>query len=241
MAVSMVIIPLIEPRKDVQLTDENDKQSGGYCLQKRRSAMYELFILALLMRFSLNRYQLAKIIDEKLGLYARLSDGTLYPLLTRLEEKGLVKVIEQAEPGHRRNRKSRLFQITDAGKLRFEQLMMDTSSFLADYKLVFQFKVVSLDLLPIARRLYLLNHYIVYCQAHVLHYTIGAETLAQELEALPATPPHYQERTLAMIRHRVEEWKAEAAWAMQMRAAEQLYAESETIKQDGENAERTSD
>jgi DNA-binding PadR family transcriptional regulator len=46
--------------------------------------MYELIILALLMRFPLNRYQLAKIVNEKLGPYAKLSNGTLYPLLAKL-------------------------------------------------------------------------------------------------------------------------------------------------------------
>lgn len=193
--------------------------------------MYELIMLSLLMRFSLNRYQLAKIVNDKLGPYARLSNGTLYPLLAKLEERGLVAEAEQDEGGQRRHRGSRQFHITPAGRLRFEQLMMDTSSFLADYRLAFQFKAVSLDLLPVTRRLYLLNHYITYCQAHVLHHTIGAETLAQELAALPLTPPLYQERTLAVVRHRAEEWEAEAAWAMQLREEEAQRTEAEVVEE----------
>jgi DNA-binding PadR family transcriptional regulator len=199
--------------------------------KESKDTMYELIILSLLMRFPLNRYQLAKIVNEKLGPYAKLSNGTLYPLLAKLEEAGFVAAPEQDESGERRNRGSRLFQITNAGRLRFEQLMLDTTSFLADYRQAFQFKVVSLDLLPVARRLYLLNHYITYCQAHVLHHTSGAETLAQELAMLPSTPPLYQERTLTVIRHRVEEWEAEAAWAMRLREEEGQRAEAETSEE----------
>lgn len=188
--------------------------------------MYELIILSLLIRFPLNRYQLAKIVNEKLGPYAKLSNGTLYPLLAKLEAIGLVVVPEQKQQGKQRDRQSRLFHITDAGRLRFEQLMMDTSLFLADYQRAFRFKVASLDLLPVARRLYLLNHYITYCQAHVLHFTTGAESLVQELAALPLTTPLYQDRTLAAIRHLVEQWEAEAAWAMQLREEEGQRAEA---------------
>jgi len=193
--------------------------------------VYELIILSLLMRFPLNRYQLAKIVDEKLGPYAKLSNGTLYPLLAKLEETGLVAVPKQGESGKRRDRHSRLFHITDAGRLRFGQLMMDTSSFLADYQQAFQFKVASLDLLPVAKRLYLLNHYITYCQAHVLHFTTGAETLAQELAALPEASPPFQDRALAAIRHLVEQWEAEAAWAMQLREEERLRAEAASTEE----------
>jgi hypothetical protein len=105
--------------------------------------------------------------------------------------------------------------------------MMDTSSFLADYQQAFRFKVASLDLLPIAKRMYLLNHYITYCQAHALHHASGAETLAQELAALPATTQLYQDRTLAVIRHQVEMWEAEVAWALRLRDEERLRSETE--------------
>lgn len=191
-------------------------------MTERRNVMYELIILSLLMRFSLNRYQLAKIVNDKLGPYARLSNGTLYPLLAKLEETGLVAVCEQDEAAKRQDRHSRVFHITNVGKQRFEQLMMDTTSFLADYQRAFQFKVASLDLLPPSKRLYLLNHYISYCQTHVLHFASGGETLAQDLAELPATPLHYQQRTLAVIRHQVEQWEAEVAWATRLLDIEQL-------------------
>jgi DNA-binding PadR family transcriptional regulator len=198
--------------------------------------MYELIILSLLMRFPLNRYQLAKIVNDKLGPYAKLSNGTLYPLLAKLEEAGLVTIVLQEPMGTRRKNASRLFHITETGRQRFHQLMMDTSSFQADYQRVFLFKVSSLDLLPVAHRLYLLNHYVTYCQAHVLHFTTEAESLARDLVSVVVSPPPFQDRSLAAIRHLIEQWQAEVTWAMQLREEEQRSAEAlQGVGNDDEN------
>lgn len=179
--------------------------------------MYELIILSLLMRFPLNRYQLAKVVNDKLGPHARLSNGTLYPLLAKLEQAGLATVLQQ----ERGDRQSRLFHITDAGRQRFQQLMMDTSSFQADYQRAFLFKVSSLDLLAAANRFYILNHYITYCQAHVLHFSSEAASLEQDIATVTASPPAFQARSLAAIRHLIQQWEAEVAWGMQLREEEQ--------------------
>ena len=54
--------------------------------------MYELIILSLLMRFSLNGYAIAKIANDIIGPWAKVSNGTLYPLLTKLEKAGLIEL-----------------------------------------------------------------------------------------------------------------------------------------------------
>ena len=48
--------------------------------------MYELIILSLLMRFPLHGYLIAQIANDTIGPWAKISNGTLYPLLTRLEQ-----------------------------------------------------------------------------------------------------------------------------------------------------------
>jgi len=169
----------------------------------------------------LNRYQLAKIVNDKLGPYAKLSNGTLYPLVAKLEETGLVTALPQEHQGTRKDRRSRLFHITEAGKLRFQQLMMDTTSFQAEYQRAFLFKVSSLDLLPSANRFYVINHYITYCQAHVLHFTDEAASLAQEVATISAIPQSFQQRSLTALRHLIAQWQAEAIWAMELREEEQ--------------------
>ncbi|QBD75342.1 PadR family transcriptional regulator [Ktedonosporobacter rubrisoli] len=183
--------------------------------ESRAKQMYELIILSLLMRVPLNRYQLAKVVNDKLGPHAKLSNGTLYPLLARLEAAGLVAV-EPESAGKSQERRSRLFHITEVGRQRFQQLMMDTSSYQANYQQAFLFKVSSLDLLPPAKRFYVLNHYITYCQAHILHFTTEAENLAQDLASVPF-PQAFQERSALAIRHLIQHWESEAAWAMQVR------------------------
>ena len=40
-------------------------------------------------------------------------------------------------------------------------------------------------------------------------------------------PQVYQDRTLAVIRHQVEMWEAEVAWALRLRDEERLRAETE--------------
>lgn len=193
--------------------------------------MYELIILSLLMRFPLNRYQLAKVVNDKLGPYARLSNGTLYPLLTKLEEARLVMVLAGEQQETRKGHQSRLFHITEAGRQRFQQLMMDTSSFQTEYQRAFLFKVSSLDLLPAANRFYILNHYITYCQTHVLHFSAEAASLEQDIATVTASPPAFQDRSLAAIRHLIRQWEAEVAWGMQLREEEQKRIEETPRKQ----------
>ena len=192
--------------------------------------MYELIMLSLLMRFPLNRYQLAKIVNDKLGPYAKLSNGTLYPLVAKLEETGLVTALPQEHQGTRKDRRSRLFHITEAGRLRFQQLMMDTSSFQAEYQRAFLFKVSSLDLLPRANRFYVINHYITYCQAHVLHFTDEAASLAQEIATVSAIPQSFQQRSLTALHHLIAQWQAEATWAMELREEEQRRIEEANVE-----------
>ena len=60
--------------------------------------MYEMIILALLARWPLHGYLIAKITNDVLGPYARLSNGRLYPLLAKLEAAGLIVAAVDAEP-----------------------------------------------------------------------------------------------------------------------------------------------
>lgn len=52
--------------------------------------MYELIILSLLMRSPSHVYLIVKITNDQIGPWAKISSGTLYPLLTRMEQVGLI-------------------------------------------------------------------------------------------------------------------------------------------------------
>src|SRR5262249_50557085 len=108
---------------------------------KRGQAMYELIILSLLMRFPTHGYLIARIINELIGPYAKISNERLYLLLARLEAQGLIEVCEEAEKLQQRERHSRQYRITQAGRQRFYQVMRDTTSNPGEYQRIFQQKV----------------------------------------------------------------------------------------------------
>ena len=179
--------------------------------------MYELIILSLLMRAPLHGYLIAQIANDMIGPWARISNGTLYPLLARLERQGLIARSSDEQSREQTEQQTRTFLITQEGRQRFYQVMMDTSSNIGDYQKLFHFKVPYLDLLPSRERQHLLNHYINYCQACILHLKTEAENLEHELMGSKETYPLYKELVLQVMHQRSRLWQAEVAWTMQLR------------------------
>ena len=88
-----------------------------------RGSMLELAILGELQH-PLHGYELRKRLARTLGPLRRLSFGSLYPALHRLEERGLIRVIAAGSPGPltpdekatpKGTRKQVTYQITPAG------------------------------------------------------------------------------------------------------------------------------
>src|SRR5438046_10662904 len=88
--------------------------------------MYELIILSLLMSGPVHGYLIVKVMNDIVGPYTKMSHGRLYPLLARLEEDGLI--VASSEPAGERagGRNLRRVQITEKGRRRFHEVMMDT-------------------------------------------------------------------------------------------------------------------
>jgi DNA-binding PadR family transcriptional regulator len=195
--------------------------------------MYELMVLSLLMRSPLHGYLIVKITNDMIGPWAKISSGTLYPLLTRMEQAGLIAVVaaeNQAVPGERQ---TRTFLITEEGRKRFHQVMMDMSSNLGDYERIFQYKMGFIDLLQSQERLLLFNHYINYCQTSILHLQTEMANLAHELSHQPN--PHFLRSVLKVMRHLEEQTQAELAWARSLREeelAQKLSLSSEALAGD---------
>jgi DNA-binding PadR family transcriptional regulator len=163
--------------------------------------VYELVVLARLMLGDAHGYLIARVVNDAIGPFARLSHGRLYPVLSRLEEGGLIESVPRAA----RARGARSYRITDAGRRRFRELMMDTRSNLGDYQRTFLLKALAMGQLSPEDRVELIEHYRDYCRSHVRH--LRAET--RELEA----QTHEADATLEVMRHRLELWKLEAGWA----------------------------
>jgi DNA-binding PadR family transcriptional regulator len=199
--------------------------------------MYELFILGLLTRRPAHGYLIAKIINDMIGPYARISHGRLYPLLSRLEQDGLIVVCAPPATGLQRDRQLRNYEITEAGKQRFHALMMDTSLNPGEYRKVFGQKSVFLDVLRPDERLYVVDHYINYCQTHVLHLTAEADDMARNVHnwGLSSASEH-STAVLRVIQHGIDQWQLELTWAQGIREQELARARAASEQHTPQNA-----
>jgi DNA-binding PadR family transcriptional regulator len=176
--------------------------------------VYELIILSLLCRGTHHGYVIASVINDVIGPYARASNGRIYPLLTKLEEDGLISVHE--ESASEGGRIARSFGITDRGRARFRLLMLDTASSPREYRELFALKVTAFDQITQDERTKLLEHYVAFAQAHVRHL----EEQARDIESA-TTYGHsveQRERFASVFQHLVEVWAREAGWASDLLA-----------------------
>ena len=73
----------------------------------------QLLILALLETQPRHGYELSKLLDQRSGGVVHVHAASLYPLLYRLEQDGLIEGRWVEKPGQRRRR---FYQITAEGK-----------------------------------------------------------------------------------------------------------------------------
>lgn len=85
--------------------------------------MLELAILGLLKQQPMHGYQLSRELGESLGGFWRVSYGSLYPTLRRLERDGLVAPVAGGSTGGRRKT---VFGITEQGERAFLELLQET-------------------------------------------------------------------------------------------------------------------
>lgn len=183
--------------------------------------MYELIILSHLMRYPAHGYLIAKIINDMIGPYARVSNGRLYPLLSKLEKSGLIVASNEATSEQQSDRQLRTYKVTEAGRRRFHELMMDTTSNPGEYQKLFSHKASVFEFLKPVERLRLIDHYINYCQAHVLHLTAEADDLVQEVsDHVPPWSPARLEAVLNVMQHMIDQWQLELDWVRSLREKE---------------------
>jgi DNA-binding PadR family transcriptional regulator len=189
--------------------------------------MYELIILSQLMLHPAHGYMIASIINDMIGPYARISNGRLYPLLSKLEKSGLIATYNKTPAGQQGDRQLRTYEITETGRRRFHELMMDITSNPGEYKQIFLQKVSMLEFLKSSERLRLIDHYINYCQAHVLHITAEADDLVQRSPNWgPEWGPTRFKAVLDVLQHMIDQWQVELDWAKALRERELARIES---------------
>jgi DNA-binding PadR family transcriptional regulator len=180
--------------------------------------MYELIILALLMYQPFHGYLIAKIINDIVGPYTRVSNGRLYPLLAKLEKEGFITFSSEGHQAPPKSRPVLSYRITPVGAERFYQLMMDVSSNPGDYQRLFNFKAGMLDLISFSDRLKLIDHYINYCHNQIFHIQSEKDDMEINEETRKQLVP--VERIVEMMAHRLKQWQLELEWANHLRDQE---------------------
>ncbi len=207
--------------------------------------MYEFMILSQLMQGNAHGYLIAKIINDIIGPYARVSSGRLYPLLTKLEQSGLIAIVEETESEAQGNRQLRIYTITDAGRMRFRVLMNNIDSNTGDYRELFLLKVCAFSHITPLERLRLIDHYINYCQSHIFHQQTELEDMVRNATTYQQGFGPYQkglgsdylrldssglERILEVMQHMIEQWEQELDWARSLRERELVRAQQDGMQ-----------
>lgn len=186
--------------------------------------MYELIILSLLMKEPIHGYLISKIINDMIGPLAKVSHGWLYPRLAKLEQEGLIVTTHEGDEEKKGERLHHTYQITEEGRKRFHELMMDTSSNPGEYSKFFWQKVSFLEYLHAADRLHLIDHYINYCQTHLLHLKEQAKNLVEGKVQYHAMDISQLETTLHVLRRSTSHWQVDLEYANSLREKEMTLA-----------------
>lgn len=178
--------------------------------------MYELMILGQLARLPRHGYGIAKVIDYIIGPFRKVQWGALYPVLNRLEAEGLITSEESGDGGRARH----VYSITDAGRQRLRELLLDTGKHQGEYDFCFAHKVSLFSLLTREERLHLARHYWVFAQQNIDHLRQKRDDFVARTTGVLA--PDDAANILQVIDHRIRYWQAEQAFASDLIAQNSL-------------------
>jgi DNA-binding PadR family transcriptional regulator len=180
-------------------------------------SMYELLVLALLMHWPLHAYRIVKMASNIIGPEERLSTGTLSTLITKLEQAGLVCRVDSSSTPFPTDRTSHAFAITSAGRERFLELMMDTTSHPGGYSRLFHIKSLHLEFLPPDKQLFLVDHYLSHCR----QITRSKREDRRDVSENPLKQEHMsaslRQGAFALMKLKTEQWQLEVSWAESLR------------------------
>jgi DNA-binding PadR family transcriptional regulator len=174
--------------------------------------MLELAILGLLKERSMHGYQLSKRLTDTLGGFWRVSYGSLYPTLKRLEREGAVEqVFDEQEVGRRKN----VYRITEEGEATFRGLLDEAGSDATGEDNRFRVRVAFFKYLAPDARIRLLERRRTF--------------LEERLDTITASiPTHRDTYTLSLMQHGRETTEQDIAWLNGLIAAERRTTDTKT-------------
>ena len=195
------------------LPDENSSEKNEEQTARGRNAnpVYELFVLGELITGPHHGYRLYEIIQRILGPFQRLSWGTLYPLIRRLEQQGLLVSEVGQHPVHfseGRGPQRKVYRITERGRERFFALMLEPGEYGRDYAEVFTIKLSKFSLLSATQQRVILQQRRDYLCALRDHYAHGTN----QLKANTAISKEELPYLLQIPDYHIHKCDAELAW-----------------------------
>ncbi|PWT75937.1 MAG: hypothetical protein C5B60_04665 [Chloroflexi bacterium] len=182
-----------------------------------RHPMYELLVLALLMHWPLHAYRIVKIAGEIVGPEEQISTGTLSTVLSQLVKAQLIIPADPTETPFPSDRPSRVYAITQAGRDRFGELMLDVSSHPGTVRRLFHIKALHLEWLPPASQLFLVEYYLSYCRKFLSTKHVDARDMGEHRLKQEHMSPAFHEAATALIHLKIDQWQLELAWALSLR------------------------
>lgn len=179
--------------------------------------MYELLVLALLMHWPLHAYLIASIANDIIGPWEKISRGSLSALLTKLEQTGLIVSADPAQVPFPSGRSSRVFTLSAAGRDRYYHLMMQTTENQGTYQRLFRVKALHLEFLSPEDQLYLVDHYITYCQTSIRYQKTEAQDFATDVLKQEHVSQYFSAVALDLMNSTAQQWQIELVWAQRLR------------------------
>jgi DNA-binding PadR family transcriptional regulator len=169
--------------------------------------MLELAILGLRKERSMHGYQLSKRLTDTLGGFWRVSYGSLYPSLRRLEKDGAVEqVFDQQEVGRRKN----VYRITEHGEGVFLQLLEEAGNDTSTEDNRFRVRLAFFKYLAPDTRIRLLERRRAFLE----------ERLSTIQTSLAATGGGFDTYTLSLMQHGRDTTEQDIDWLNGLIAAE---------------------
>lgn len=158
------------------------------------------------MAHPMHGYKLHQIISTALGPSRTISWGVLYPLIRRLETEGLIeKASWEGEGG---GRVKKVYQMNEAGRARFHELMLAPIEYSQDYEDHFLVKMGHFGYLSAAERKLVLQAY----QDFLEHQLDHAENKLVEVTTCAEIPELEQPWIVRVLTHRQDKLKVDVEW-----------------------------
>lgn len=188
--------------------------------------MLELAILGLLKERPMHGYQLSRELSESLGGFWRVSYGSLYPTLRRLERNGEVDAIPSEEVAV--GRRKQVYRITPQGEQTFLRLLQEVPHDNQSEDQRFRVRLAFFRYLPPETRLRMLERRRAYLE----------DRLSTIKDSLRATRVRADDYTLALMEHGRTATESDIAWVDDLIKAEHSRNATRGTRAKGSTRER---